>query len=194
MSANPVQKRLKVGGRKPVFGALEDLLLDAIITRRLQKEKVTRDWIASAALLLYLTLDSDGTSFTGSAAWVSKFMKRTDLSLRRRTNLPILSDDVLVQRAITYMRYLSDLPIHCSLEHAVLMDKTAVFFEDPRDTTVDIMGARHVVTRPTGFVSMRVTVVLAVTVSGRKLTPLVIWKHKQGDRSTSTTESLWVGY
>ncbi|KAG1685012.1 hypothetical protein DVH05_009779 [Phytophthora capsici] len=58
----------------------------------------------------------------------------------------------------------------------VLMDETAVYFEDPRLDTVDVVGARHVVLRSTGFASMRITVVLAVTASGKKLTPLLIWK------------------
>jgi hypothetical protein len=101
-------------------------------------------------------------------------MKRNDLSLRRRTNLTVLSDDVLVQCAVGFMRFLGDLRTQCFPEHTVLMDETAVFFEDARDTTVDVTGAHHVVVRSTGFASMRVTVVLAVTASGRKRTPLVI--------------------
>ncbi|GMF66350.1 unnamed protein product [Phytophthora lilii] len=72
------------------------------------------------------------------------------------------------------------------------MDETAVFFEDPRNTTVDVTGSRHVVVRSTGFASMRVTVVLAVTASGRKVTPLVIWKNKRGNRSIKQVHSVLV--
>ncbi|DBA00287.1 TPA: hypothetical protein N0F65_001482 [Lagenidium giganteum] len=153
MRASPYQKRLKGGGRKPVLGELEDLLLDAIPNRRLDKEKGTRDWIALADVRC-------------SSAWVSKFMKRNDLSLRRRTNLTVLSDAKLVQRAAN-----GNLRTQ---------------------STVDVTGARHVVVRSTGFWSMRVTVVLAVTATGRKLTPLVIWKKKQGGRSISSVGGVWV--
>jgi len=48
------------------------------------------------------------------------------------------------------------------------MVETAVYFEDLKDSTVDVTGSRHVVIRSTGFASMRVTAVLAVTATGRK--------------------------
>uniref|UniRef100_A0AAV2YRD5 DDE-1 domain-containing protein n=1 Tax=Lagenidium giganteum TaxID=4803 RepID=A0AAV2YRD5_9STRA len=105
MRASPYRKRLKGCGRKPVLGELEDILLDAITNRRLDKEKVTRDWIALAA--------------------VSKFMKRNDLSLRRRTNLTVLSDDKLVQRAVSYMTYLQEHRSEWQPENTILMDETA---------------------------------------------------------------------
>ncbi|GMF19426.1 unnamed protein product [Phytophthora fragariaefolia] len=62
-----------------------------------------------------------------------------------------------------------------------LMDETAVYFEDPRRQTVDQGGARHVVLKSTGFASMRVTAVLAVPATGRKLPPLVVWKGAKQD-------------
>lgn len=145
---------------------------------------------------LFASLDNDDNDsvFTASDAWVSKFMKRNDLSLRRRTNLTVLTDDVLVGRAVSYMRYLrSHMPTY-NPEYTVLMDETAVFFEDPRNTTVDTTGARHVVVRLTGSASIRVTVVLVVTASGCKLSPLVVWKHKNGSRAISTIDSVWVAY
>ncbi|CEG45513.1 DNA-binding centromere protein B (CENP-B) [Plasmopara halstedii] len=39
---------------------------------------------------------------------------------------------------------------------------------------------------------MRITVVLAVTASDRKLPPLMIWKEKKGNRAKSTVNSVWV--
>nr|CCA23934.1 conserved hypothetical protein [Albugo laibachii Nc14] len=69
-------------------------------------------------------------------------------------------------------------PLQC-----VLMDETSVHFYDPKCQTVDLTGVRHVLLRSTGFVSMRVTVVLAFSALGKKLTPLVIWKGtKQGSK------------
>ncbi|KAE8902746.1 hypothetical protein PF002_g2525 [Phytophthora fragariae] len=63
-------------------------------------------------------------------------------------------------------------------EHTVPMDETAAYFEDARTQAVDLRGARHVVVRSTGYASMRVTAILAVTASGRKLPPDMIWKGK----------------
>ncbi|KAG1695610.1 hypothetical protein DVH05_019351 [Phytophthora capsici] len=66
-----------------------------------------------------------------------------------------------------------------NLDRTLLMDDTAVYFEDARADTVDEVGSRHVVVRSTGFASMRITVMLAVTDSGKKLPPCLIWKRKE---------------
>lgn len=55
------------------------------------------------------------------------------------------------------------------LDRTVLIDETAIYFEDPRNHTVNTIGGRHVVIRSTGFQSMRITAVLAVSATGRKL-------------------------
>ena len=192
MAAAPHLMRVEGGGRRRALGDLEDLLLDAIIERRLRKEKVKREWIADKAREIFEGIETDGTQFVASPAWVSKFMRRNDLSLRRHTNLTVLSDEKLIDRAVSYMQYLANRVSDFDLDKTVLMDETAVFFEDLRNTTVDVTGSRHVVVRSTGFASMRVTVVLAVTASGRKLTPLVIWKNKRGDRSIKSVHSVLV--
>ncbi|KAG6942224.1 hypothetical protein JG687_00019181 [Phytophthora cactorum] len=87
-------------------------------------------------------------------------MRRFEVSLRRRTNLTILNDDIRVERAARYMSFLRDLEPTIDLEQTVLMDETAVYFEDARQTTLNFTGARHVVIRSNGLASMRITVVL----------------------------------
>ncbi|KAE9057887.1 hypothetical protein PF006_g32300 [Phytophthora fragariae] len=76
------------------------------------------------------------------------------------------------------MKFLEDHKPQMNHERTILMDETAVYFEDARPYTVDEIGARHVVVRSTGFASMRITVMLAVTASGTKLPPCIIWKRK----------------
>ena len=193
--AAPSQKRLKGAGRKPVLGDLEDSLLDAIIERRINKEKVTREWIAVEGLHLFATID-DGPvrRFDASPQWVSSFMRRNDLSLRRRTNLTTLSDAQLVERAVSYMRYLKEHKPDFNLAHTVLMDETAVYFEDAREQTVEVRGARHVVVKSTGFASMRVTAILAVTAEGVKLPPVVVWKHGKGSRKLERMHGCYVAF
>eukprot|EP00644_Phytophthora_capsici_P010202 jgi/Phyca11/120428/e_gw1.41.340.1 len=105
-------------------------------------------------------------------------MKRNCLTLRKRTNLTTLGDDELVERAVSYMTYLGEHKPSMNRDRTILMDETAVYFEDARTHTVDEVGARHVVIRSTGFSSMRITAALAVTASGKKLPPCLIWKRK----------------
>lgn len=194
--AAPTQKRLKGGGRKPILGELEDMLLDAIIERRIKKEKVTREWIAVEALHLFGSANDEGPllQFEASPHWVSSFMRRNDLSLRRRTNLTTLSDSQLVGRAVSYMKYLTEQHTNWNLANTVLMDETAVYFEDAREETVEIRGARHVVVKSTGFASMRVTVILAITAKGVKLPPVVIWKHGKGSRKLEKVHGCYLAF
>ncbi|POM77510.1 Hypothetical protein PHPALM_5095 [Phytophthora palmivora] len=98
MAAKPHQRRLGGGGRKPLSKNMEDMLYDLAADKRLRKEQVTRDWIADQALACHASLhaeDEAPSPFAASQHWVSKFMDRYSLSLRRRTNLTTLLDVVL---------------------------------------------------------------------------------------------------
>ena len=127
---------------------LEELLYEEFVTKRTKKEKVTRSWLANMALVLYAG-EAEGREasppFTASDHWVSNFMRRFEISLRRRTNLTVLGDETLVDRAVRYMVFLQAQLPSIDLERTVLMDETAVYFEDARQTTLDFVGARHVV-------------------------------------------------
>ncbi|OWZ12835.1 hypothetical protein PHMEG_00013944 [Phytophthora megakarya] len=185
--------RLKGAGAKPRLAEVEDMIFDQVLFLRSEKKKVSRDFIAKMGKDLAQSELHDN-DFVGSNKWVDGFMRRYDLSLRRTTNLTILTDDILTDRALSYMQYLSPRIDMLNLVHTVLMDETAVYFEDPRRQTVDATGARHVVLKSTGFASMRVTAVLAVTASGRKLPPLVVWKGARQDGTFGKIGNSYVTY
>ncbi|KAG2894612.1 hypothetical protein PC115_g18108 [Phytophthora cactorum] len=130
--------------------------------------------------------------FAASDYWVSNFMRRFEISLRRRTNLTVLDDDVLVNRAVCYMSFLREQVPTIDLEKTVLMDESVVYFEDARASTLDFTGARHVVVRSTDFASMRITVALAVSATGRKLPPLLVWKGKAAPTFEKRSGPLYV--
>ncbi|ETM33988.1 hypothetical protein L914_18829 [Phytophthora nicotianae] len=76
-----------------------------------------------------------------------------------------------------YRFFLEEHKPKMNRERIILMDETVVYCEDARAYTVDDVGARHVVVRSTGFASLRITV-MAVTATGKKLPPCLIWKRK----------------
>ncbi|KAG3238119.1 hypothetical protein PI124_g16911 [Phytophthora idaei] len=90
------------------------------------------------------------------------------------------------------MEFLSARLGSLDLAHTVLMDETAVYFEDPRRQTIDVTGARHVVLKSTGFASMRVPAVLAVSASGRKLPPLIVGKGARQDGAIERIGNAYV--
>ena len=169
-------KRLGGGGRKCVLGEwLEGVLVGMITLERKEGHRVTgvlvQDWARDLAR-------GNEIQFTPSQGWLRAFCARNFFSFRRITNLTTLTEEQVVKRAVSYFTYLHDQMKTASLDKVLLMDETAVHFEDPRQVTLNAKGARHVVLRSTGFASMRITVILAVTASGTKKKPLLIFKSK----------------
>ena len=194
MSSPSLQYRVPGGGAHPRLGELEDVLFDEVLRMRSAKEKVSRQWIQSTALQIARS-EREDTDFCASDKWLALFMGRYGLSLRRTTNLTVLTDDELTSRAVRFMAYLSTKKLKLNPGTTLLMDETALYFEDPRRDTVDITGARHVVLRSTGFASMRITVALTVTADGKKLPPLLIWKGAKGKKSKIEKRgSMYVAY
>lgn len=170
--------RIKGGGRKTLLGNLEDLIFNEIIELRIMKIKVSRSFISDRAIDLALANHVD---FKGSSRFIDGFMKRYGLSLRKTTNFTTLSDDELIRRAVYYMSYLQNSFPSINMQKTLLMDETAVYFEDNRTQTVDVRGRQHIVMKSTGFSSMRITVVASIWGDGRKASPLIIHKGKDTD-------------
>jgi hypothetical protein len=57
-------------------------------------------------------------------------------------------------------------------------DQTPVFFDMPRNTSIEKQGVRSVTIKTTGAEKQRYTVMLAVTADAGKLPPYVIFKRK----------------
>ncbi|KAG3044337.1 hypothetical protein PC121_g21970 [Phytophthora cactorum] len=88
---------------------MEEALYDEVVAKRLKKEKVTRAWIGHMARVIFAcqgTTSASPDGFMASPHWITGFMRRYGLSLRRRTNMTTLSDDKLVDRAVSYMTFL----------------------------------------------------------------------------------------
>ncbi|GMF42196.1 unnamed protein product [Phytophthora fragariaefolia] len=62
------------------------------------------------------------------------------------------------------------------------------------DHTVDVTGARNVVLKSTGFASMCITSVLAVSASGQKFPPLIAWKGANQDGCVERIGNTYVTY
>lgn len=170
-------QRVSGGGRPCLLGQdLEDELAAIITEERLEGNRVAGSNVKSWALEL-AAQNGISNSFCASDGWLSKFLKRNNFSFRRVTNLTSLSVEELIKRSLNFMVYLQKaLSNGMNLDLTILMDETAVYLEDPRQVTINVKGKRHVSLRSTGFASMRLTVLLSVTASGRKLPPVLIVK------------------
>ncbi|TYZ62239.1 hypothetical protein PybrP1_002101 [[Pythium] brassicae (nom. inval.)] len=74
------KKRITGGGRKPYLELGEEKLLVVVIQERAKKDRVTRKWIAKTAQHMFQRSDA---SFKASENWVTKFIRRNGLTLKR---------------------------------------------------------------------------------------------------------------
>jgi hypothetical protein len=186
------RKRMSGGGRTGIMTDFDEEISDLILNLRAGKERVTRETVRHIALEIAKRENINEDEFKASDGWLTKFMERNRFSFRRVMNLALLSDETLLNRAFEYLKYLGNVRKMSVLSSTVLMDETAVYLEDPRRTTIDSTGMKHVLLKTTGFSSMRITVVLAVKGDGSKMTPLVISKGK--DSLIQKKHGVWLVY
>ncbi|CAI5720853.1 unnamed protein product [Hyaloperonospora brassicae] len=74
------KKRIRGGGRKPYLEDSEEKLLVVVIQERAKKDRVTRKWIAKTAQHMF---QRSSTNFKASENWVTKFIRRNNLTLKR---------------------------------------------------------------------------------------------------------------
>lgn len=183
VSQAPSRNRVEGGGRKPLLGDMEEILYNEIIEMRTANIKVSRQFIHDRAV--QLVADSNLQLVAGSR-YVTDFMRRQKLSLRRPTNVTTLSEEKIISNAFNYMSYLREAKLSIDESKTVLMDETAAYLEDSRTQTVEIRGRKHVMMKSTGFSSMRLTVIAAVWANGQKVPPCVIHKGAFTNQITVT--------
>ncbi|KAI9923172.1 hypothetical protein PsorP6_000721 [Peronosclerospora sorghi] len=123
--------------------------------RRERNEKVSCQWIAELAVAMAII------NFVVSERWVSNFMRPNNLSMHETTNLTTLTNNELFILHALPPLYSRRTGLHDAV------GRQAIYYEDPRNDTVNKVGARHVVTQLNGFQSIRNTAFIAVTANGR---------------------------
>ena len=116
-------------------------------------------------------------NFKASDGWLHMLLDQNGYCFWQITNLTSLTLEKLIKRAISYMVYLLNAKNpSLAFNQTILMDETAVYLEDPCQATINVSGKRHVMLKSTGFASMQVTMILAVSGTGRKLPPMIMYK------------------
>ncbi|KAL9977286.1 hypothetical protein ACROYT_G014675 [Oculina patagonica] len=109
-----------------------------------------------------------------------RFIKRNNLSLRRKTTLALCLPDDYEERIVRFHRFI----IHRCKEKGYPqyfipnMDETPLMLDMPPNRTINNTGEKTVKIRTTGNEKNRVTVVLACCGDGPKFKPMVIFKRK----------------
>ena len=165
-------------GSKAHHPALEEELMVFVSDRRRGGVGVsTRDLRKDAKKI---AKRQNNTTFGGSVNWVYAFLRRHNLSIRRRTHIAqkLLADheDKLMEFQQFIIRQRKNFDYE--LSQIGNADQTPLTFDMPYNTTVNTKGAKTVQLNTTGNEKNRFTVMLACTADGRKLPPYVIFKRK----------------
>ena len=172
----PSKKRLRLdgAGRKPCLSPVEEELMEKIARERAEHRhvstKLIQVWATKMAEEISLT------EFKASRGWLFNFMKRYNLSIRRRTttgqSMPRDLEDN-IRNFIAFNKKQIDVN---SLQPAMIanMDETQIWADMPSATTVDSRGVHTVPIKTSGHEKNRLTVCLAVKADGTKMKPYVV--------------------
>ena len=102
------RKRLDGGGAKPLSTNLEELIMDWISVRRSSGLRVLRKLVMKKAQLLYQEMStSEGIlkneEFKASRGWLEQFIRRNNLSLRRKTSVAQKDSEKLIAKLVSYV-------------------------------------------------------------------------------------------
>ena len=114
--------------------------------------------------------------------WSYRFLSRHRLSIQRITRNVALTDEELTQRSVLF---LGQVNRHTTARPGVVfinMDQTAIEYQMKPLRTIDVIGAKSVISLANGQASNRVTAVLTACSDGTKLKPMIIFKGTVGWR------------
>lgn len=174
-TAGGLKRKCGTGRRPKIPDETEQLIFEWVVERRSRGLVVCRKDIQEHAMRLV----NDLSLFKASNTWLTKFMQRYGLSVRRATTLFKLPDEEIVKRAISFKQFIDSVNItDYDSRYVIAMDETSVYMGEGARTTIDSVGASSIYIPSTGYDSMRITCILAIGLDGRKLMPLLISKGK----------------
>ena len=176
------RSKLSGGGRKPLSMKLEETLIEWIDSRRASGLRVSCKLIMKKAEITYRSIkagnNEDSEEFKASRGWLTRFMKRNGLSLRRKTSVAQQDPERLVAKLVAYIVQVRRMQKKHNYNPSdiIAMDETPVWCDMISETTIDKTGKKSITLKTTGHEKARVSVCLAAKADGTKLKPMVFFK------------------
>ena len=174
-------KRFRVDGgeRKLTDVELEEKVLSWIQQRRSNMLRVSRKLIMFKAKSIYNEKCGDNeelkAGFIANNGWLTKFMKRNKLSMRRRTTIAQKDPSHLTTKLVKYFMHVPRLSMNTNFspDCIIPMEETAVWSDMVWNVTVDTTRTIDVPFKSTGNEKVKVSVCLTAKADGTKLKPFV---------------------
>ena len=172
----PLKRRLRLegAGRKPCLSTVEDELMEKIA-----KERAEQRYVSPKLIQIWATKmaeENSLTEFMASRGWLCNFMKRYNLSIKRRTTTGQSLPRDLKDKIRNFVAFNKKQIDHKSLQPAMIvnMDETSVWADMPTASTVNSKRENTVPNKTTGHEKNQITVCLAVKADGTKMKPYVV--------------------
>ena len=186
------RSKLSGGGRKPLSLKLEDTLIQWIDSRRAIGLRVSCKLIMKKAEITYRSIkagnNEDFEEFKASRGWLTCFMKRNGLSLRRKTSVAQQDPERLVAKLVAYIVQVRRMQKNYNPSDIIAMDETPVWCDMILETTIDKTGKKSITLKTTGHEKARVSVCLAAKADGTKLKPMVVFKGEKREVAALSQE------
>uniref|UniRef100_A0A0N5BCA4 DDE-1 domain-containing protein n=1 Tax=Strongyloides papillosus TaxID=174720 RepID=A0A0N5BCA4_STREA len=117
-------------------------------------------------------------NFVASSQWCQNFLRRNDLSLRRRTSVGQPLPENHLEKIRSFRNFVMEETRNIAPCNIGNFDEVPVPFDIVYERTVHAKGDDCVKIDTTGHEKSNFTVVLGVTASGEKLKPMIIFKKK----------------
>jgi hypothetical protein len=168
------------GPKSGKFPELEDEILEYARGLRNIGVSVLHKMLHLQAREIAIRQGISPSQFKVSRGWMCRFMKRKQLSLRRRTSLSQRMPKDFDDKIIAFHKFVirPRKNSSCLLSKMGSMDQTPLYFDMLTNTTIEGKGEKSVIVRTSGCEKQRCTVMLAITADGRKLLPYVIFKRQ----------------
>jgi Tc5 transposase DNA-binding domain len=172
---NKKKKRAGNPGRKAFYPEAEDLLYSWIIEQR--KKGLAVNYISVRLQMCKILKEptiqelypAGEYAFQGNLSWINSFMKRYDLSLRRKTKISQQLPEDTEEKLEEFRRFVIRLrtQYNYDLNSIFNMDETPVWFDMAGNLTVNNKGDKTVHIRTTGNDKNRFTVVLTCSAGNK---------------------------
>uniref|UniRef100_A0A915EEL4 palmitoyl-protein hydrolase n=1 Tax=Ditylenchus dipsaci TaxID=166011 RepID=A0A915EEL4_9BILA len=144
--------------------------------KRKNKLPVSRRIISNQAAQLF-----HGTDMKISVGWLTKFLKRHNFVLRRRTTVCQKPPKDYIDRLSKFIVHVEQRRKAIKFNEILAFDETAVWFDNPESRVIETRGAKDVTVLTTGHEKMRITVGLCARSDGKKSLPYVLVSRKRPD-------------
>jgi hypothetical protein len=168
------------GPKSGKFPEPEDEILEYVRGLRNNSVGVSHEMFHFKACEIATRQGNSPSQFKVSRRWMFHFMKRKGLSLRRRASpsqrMPKYFDDKIIVFHKFVIRLRKNNSYLLSQIHNT--HQTPLYFNIPTNTTLKGKGKKSVIICTSGCEKQHCTVMLTITVNGRKLPLYVIFKRK----------------